>query len=84
MFDSVGMQRNFDLMNVGSNKQEVKGMLIFSMNSLPSSIYSPFVLCSGSKQRVYKKYSLFFFFFGQKKHIELDPVLQCICLYVLY
>lgn len=68
MFDSVGMQRNFDLMNVGSNKQEVKGMLIFSMNSLPSSIYSPFVLCSGSKQCVYKKYSLFFFFWSEEAY----------------
>lgn len=44
MFNSVGMQRNFDLMNVGSNKQDVKGMLIFFMNLLPSSICSLFGL----------------------------------------
>lgn len=54
MFDSVGMQRNFDLMNVGSNKQEVKGMLIFSINSLPSSICSLSGLCSGSMRSIYK------------------------------
>lgn len=60
MFDSVGSQRNFDFMNVGSNKQEVKGILIFSMNSLPSLICSLFGLCSGSMRSIYKICSLFF------------------------
>lgn len=35
MFDSEDMERNFGLMNVGSNKEEVKGLLIFSVISLP-------------------------------------------------
>lgn len=83
MFDSVGSQRNFDFMNVGSNKQEVKGILIFSMNSLPSLICSLFGLCSGSMRSIYKKCGLGVFF-CQKKHIVLDPLLQYISLYVLY
>lgn len=52
MFDSEDMQRDFGLMNVGSNKQKVKGLLIFSVISLPLSISPLFVLCSGSMRRL--------------------------------
>lgn len=68
MFDSVGSQRNFDFMNVGSNKQEVKGILIFSMNSLPSLICSLFGLCSGSMRSIYKKCGLGFFFLSKEAY----------------
>lgn len=52
MFDSEDVQRKFGLMNVSSNKQGAKGLLIFSVISLPLSICPLFVLCSDSMRRL--------------------------------
>lgn len=51
-------------------------MLIFSANSIPSSICSLSCTQAPWEAFIRKTVSFFFFFFSQKQHIELDLLLQ--------